>query len=172
MTRGIESWETVDGDGVRRFRCWTGTDETWELWINGEPQAVEALGVLSQLQMSFFYSLGWPSWPSPVSLDADTPAGWESRSAENARERYMTELWEGTRGERERDREAIVAGLSASGSWESEALSLRVWIKVEASATGVRLSTSCPTPLRALEVGLVYREIAADISATFAPTSS
>jgi len=164
---GIEKLDPEMWDHPDLYRCWSGTAELWEIWIKGELEALVALGLMSELQMSFFRSLGWPSWPSAVSLDADTPAGWKARSAENACERYLAELWEDTRSARERDREAMVGGISAVGSWESKELTLEARISVEASAPGVQLSTNCPTPLRALEVGLVYREIAADISAAF-----
>jgi hypothetical protein len=157
MERGIAKL------GEDYFRCWSKTGGLWEVWLNDELEALLALGLLSNLHMSFFYSLGWPSW--------DPPPGWKPHSARNACERYLTELWEETRREREQDRDAVAAELSASGTWKSEALvgdlSLRAGVDVRLSARGLQLSTVCPTPLRALEVGLVYRNIAADISAAF-----
>jgi hypothetical protein len=166
MTRGIE--RKRDG-----YRVWARTEGSWEAFVATEDEALEAHYVLSRLQQSLFYAIGWASWASKTQIDETDPARLWTPSARNACERYLTQLWsEGRERARSISVEAAIP-IEHGDAWEHGVSRLRpspdqhMWVEAQTSVPGLKFVSASPTVDRAAEFLLVYEGLANDIPREF-----
>jgi hypothetical protein len=166
-TRGIER---VEGG----FRVWSANDYTWEAVLAGENEAFAACYVLSRLQQSLFYAIGWASWASATQLDEDDPARPWSPSPRNECERYLAQLWMEGRDRARSIAEKARPRIENGESWQGGSSTLgptpdppdggpATWVETQTESSAIRFSSHSPTVTRAAEFIPVYEGLANDI---------